>query len=203
MDRLLGVILFLPVPLVLLLFTRMPLGVGASLMLGAAITITHRLYARPFARSRAQHRCLWCGGAAGSGPSLEIQEPQGLSAWRACGAEHAARLARVLGWTAKRSTLLRLGILGTLAAFLVGAPLAAAGRLGPVGTAQAVTFFRLGIAATVLPLAFLAPRETAPPEMGIPRVPFPMHIQALIGTAAVLWLFRLIGLAWVVLALWT
>ena len=112
-------------------------------------------------------------------------------AWRACSC-----------WTAKRSTLLRLGILGTLGAFLVGAPLAAAGRLGPVGTAQTVALFRLGIAATVLPLAFLAPRAAVPPEAGIPQVPFPMHIQALIGTAAVLWLFRLVGLAWVVLALW-
>ena len=62
MDRLLGVLLFLPVPVVLLLFTRMPLGVGESLALGVAITITHRFYARPFARSRADRRCLWCGG---------------------------------------------------------------------------------------------------------------------------------------------
>ena len=202
MDRLLGVLLFLPVPVVLLLLTRMPLGVGESLALGVVITITHRFYARPFARSRADRRCLWCGGVASAGPRLEIQEPQGVTAWRACGDEHAARLARVLGWTAKRSTILRLGILGTLGAFLVGAPLAEAGRLGPVGTAQTVALFRLGIAATVLPLGFLAPRGAILPEAGIPQVPFPMHIQALIGTAAVLWLFRLVGLAWVALALW-
>ena len=85
--------------------------------------------------------------------------------------------------------------------FLVGAPLAAAGRLGSVSTAQIVSLFRLGIAATVLPLAFLAPRGTGHPEAGVPQVPFPVHIQALIGTAAVLWLFRLVGLAWVALAL--
>lgn len=30
------------------------------------------------------------------------------------------------------------------------------------------------------------------------RVPFPVHIQALIGTWAVLWLFRLVGLVWLV-----
>jgi hypothetical protein len=32
------------------------------------------------------------------------------------------------------------------------------------------------------------------------RSPFPLHIQALIGSWAVLWLFRLVGLAWLVLA---
>jgi hypothetical protein len=33
-------------------------------------------------------------------------------------------------------------------------------------------------------------------------VPFPVHIQALIGTWAVLWLFRIVGLAWLALATW-
>ena len=51
---------------------------------------------------------------------------------------------------------------------------------------------------TVLPLGFWSavPR---PPEAEA-RVPFPLHIQALIGTAWVLWLFRLVGLWWLVAA---
>jgi hypothetical protein len=202
MDRLLGLLLFLPVPLVLILFTRMPLGMGVSLALGVAIMVTHRLYARPFARSRAERRCLWCGGPATAGPRLQIQEPEGSTTWRACGEQHAAGLARVLHWTARHSTILRLGILGTLGVFLIGTPVAAAGRLWSVSTAHTVGLFRLGIAATVLPLAFLAPREVVPLQAEVARVPFPVHIQALIGTAAVLWLFRLVGLAWVALAFW-
>jgi len=52
-DRLLGILLFLPVPVVLVLFTRAPLGVGISLALGVGLMLTHRLYARPFALARA------------------------------------------------------------------------------------------------------------------------------------------------------
>ncbi len=46
-DRLLGLLLFLPVPLVLWLLTRQPLGTLASLAIGFALMATHRLYARP------------------------------------------------------------------------------------------------------------------------------------------------------------
>ena len=46
-DRLLGLLLFLPVPLVLWLFTRQALGTLGSLANGLALTATHRLYARP------------------------------------------------------------------------------------------------------------------------------------------------------------
>ena len=33
------------------------------------------------------------------------------------------------------------------------------------------------------------------------RPPFPVHIQALIGTWAVSWLFRVVGVAWLILAI--
>lgn len=51
----------------------------------------------------------------------------------------------------------------------------------------------------LLPLGWLGASRGRPP-LDRPRVPFPVHIQALIGTAAVLWLFRLIGIAWLALA---
>jgi hypothetical protein len=199
-DRLAGLLLFLPVPLVLFLFTRLPLGLAGSLGLGTALMVTHRLYARPFSLARAPRRCLWCGGPAGDGPSLAVDEPLGRTTWRACRPEHGTRLGRVLAWAEDHAVWLRVGILGTLLAFLPGAILAGTGRLGAATTADAVGFFRLGIAMTVLPLGFFAAaREAAPRERSKP--PFPLHIQALIGTWSVLWLFRLIGLAWLTLAL--
>jgi hypothetical protein len=199
-DRAAGVLLFLPVPIVLLLFTRMPLGPAASLGVGAALMLTHRLYARPFSLERGGRRCLWCGGGAGQGPELVVDEPPGTTTWRACSPGHASKLGRVLAWAERRGTWLRVGILGTLGAFLPGALLCSRGRLGAVTTADAVDFFRLGIAATVLPLGWLATgREAAPRERW--KSPFPLHIQALIGTRAVLWLFRVIGLVWLALAL--
>jgi hypothetical protein len=196
-DRLAGLGLFLPVPIVLWLFTWFPLGVGASLGVGVLLVLTHRLYARPFALARAERRCLWCGAAGPAGPVLEIEEPLGRTRWRACGSGHAEALSRVLGFAGRHAVALRAGILGTLAFFLPAALLAGASLLGPLTVLDATAFFRLGIAVTVLPLGWLSggtDRVSAAPV----RVPFPVHIQALIGTLAVLWLFRLVGLLWLV-----
>jgi len=219
-DRRAGVLLFLPVPLVLGLFTRQPLGPWASLGLGALLVLTHRLYARPFALSRAGRRCLWCGGPAGEGPGVEVDEPLGRTSWRACGAAHASALARTLGWAAERSRLLAFGILGTLALFLCSSVAAALGRPVWLEAADATAVFRLGIALTILPFGWLAPesrpahprglapegqtsgaRGLAPEIRPARRLPFPVHIQALLGTLWVVWLFRLVGLWWLVAAL--
>ena len=197
-DRLLGLLLFLPVPAVLWLFTRMPLGPVPSLALGVLLVVTHRFYARPFALGRAGARCLWCGGEAALGPALTAAEPLGTTEWRACGVEHHEALARVLAFAARHARPLQVGILGTLGAFLPGAFAAASARLGRVTTDDAVAFFRIGIAATVLPLGWLGER-LGRPGAEPPRVPFPLHIQALVGTRWVLWLFRLVGLAWLAL----
>ncbi len=198
-DRLLGLLLFLPVPLVLVLFTRAPLGVGVSLGLGVGLIATHRLYARPFALGRAGRRCLYCGASVSSAAPVRLIEPAGVTVWSAHHA-HAAILRRVFGWAERHRRRLLAGILGTLAVFLIATPLAAGRWLGPLTTADTVAFFRLGVALTVLPLGWLSARRG--PLVAEPRVPFPVHIQALIGTAAVLWLFRLIGLLWLAQGLW-
>jgi hypothetical protein len=192
-----GSLLFLPVPLVLLLFTRAPFGPLASLGLGVVVMLTHRLYARPWALARANQRCLWCTQAA-AGPELVVEEPFATTTWRACDTAHADSARRFLGWSSAHGSFLKAGILGTLAVFLVAALLAALDRLGPLGYADAVAFFRLGIAVTVLPLGWLGLRRA--PEPGPPRVPFPVHIQALVGSWTVMWLFRVVGAVWLVQA---
>jgi hypothetical protein len=198
MDRLLGVLLFLPVPAVLFLFTQAPLGPAASLVLGVAVMATHRSYARPFACARGDRRCLWCAGDAGAGPELIVEEPLGTTRWRACGEPHALRARRFLNWAGVHGRFVQVGILGTLLAFLVLGTVAAAAPAA-LPYADAVGLFRLGIAATVLPLALLGVRGTAGSERL--RTPFPVHIQALVGTATVVWLFRIVGLVWLTLAL--
>ena len=79
--RLAGLLLFLPVPLVLFLFTRAPLGVLPSLAAGVLLVLTHRLYARPWALARARARCLWCGADVSPGtssvPELVVEDPLG------------------------------------------------------------------------------------------------------------------------------
>jgi hypothetical protein len=198
-DRLTGFLLFLPVPIVLFLFTRAPLGIGWSLVLGVALMLSHRAYARPFALARASRRCLWCGRASRGGPDLVVEEPLGTTAWSTCGEPHRERARRFLAWASDHRRALQVAILGALAAFLAAAALVAAGVAGALTYPDAVNGFRLAIALTVLPLGLLALRAPASPDRPL-RTPFPLHIQALIGTAAVVWLFRLVGLAWLVLA---
>ena len=196
-DRLVGILLFLPVPVVLGLFTRAPVGVGESIGLGVLLMATHRLYARPFALSRADRRCLWCGGAAGDGPCVPLEEPSGPTIWRACGEPHRESLARVFGTADRWRWFLRAGILGALSLFLCGAFLATFGWLGPLTFADISAAFRLGASLTVLPFGGLAV-VLGPRTAGTIRVPFPVHIQALIGTAVILWLFRIVGVVWIV-----
>jgi hypothetical protein len=198
-TRLNGVLLFLPVPLVLFLFTRAPLGILRSLGIGIALMLTHRFYARPWALVRAHRRCLWCGAdAAATAPSaveLVIEEPLGRASWRACREAHARPVPAVLAWAAPRRRFLTFGILGTLAVFLAWA--AGSQFLAPLRLEydDAVAFFRLGIAACVLPLGWLSARSDAAPGEA-PRSPFPLHVPALVGLRTVLWLFRLVGLVW-------
>ena len=199
--RVAGVLLFLPVPLVLFLFTRAPLGALASLGVGVLLALTHRLYARPWALSRSPERCLWCGAsrapAAPTATELAIEEPAGRTVWHACREAHARPVRAVIEWAAQRRGFLRLGILGTLGVFLAWGTTAGLGRRGHPAFDDVVAFFRLGIAVTVLPLGWLAARaEPAPLEAS--RAPFPLHVPALIGLRWVLWLFRLIGLLWLV-----
>ena len=197
-SRATGILLFLPVPIVLWLFTRAPLGVPVSLGLGVVLMVTHRLYARPFALRHAQERCLWCGGGPGDGPQIEVRDPLGVVTWRACTPAHRDLVARLVTWADAHARALKVGILGTLALFLPMSLLADRGRLGPATYADAVAIFRLAIAASVLTLA-LRFRDALPAAVDRLRSPFPLHIQALIGSAAVLWLFRLVGVAWLLL----
>jgi hypothetical protein len=198
-HRFVGLLLFLPVPAVLALFTRQPLGPWPSLGLGVLLMLTHRLYARPFALAHREVRCLWCGRGAGTGPSLELREPPGTTSWRACSAAHEALALRTLGWAAAHRRFLVVGILGSLALFLALAAAAALGMSASVGMSDAVAAFRLGVALSVLPLGWLGPSRgpVATPERPLP---FPVHVQALVGTLWVAWLFRLVGLWWLAAA---
>lgn len=200
-PRLVGVLLFIPVPFVLFLFTRAPLGILPSLGVGVLLMLTHRLYARPWALARAQSRCLWCGAALppGAGSALlafAVEEPPGRTAWRACREDHARPLRSVLEWADRRRRLLAVGILGTLGVFLAWGLASGLGWLGRTTFDDAVAFFRLGIALTVLPLGWLAARTDPGESDGALRSPFPLHAPALVGLRAVLWLFRLVGLVW-------
>jgi hypothetical protein len=138
--------------------------------------------------------------AATDGPAFEVEEPFGMTTWRACGEAHGVRARRFLRWAGDHRRFIQIGILGSLGAFLVAGAVMAAGAASAERYPDAVNAFRLAIALTVLPLGLLATRGGAPDDEP-PRPPFPVHIQALIGTWAVSWLFRLVGAAWLILAI--
>ena len=186
--RLAGALLFLPVPLVLFLFTRAPFGVLPSLGIGIALVLTHRLYARPWALARARTRCLWCGvdiaATAPSAVALPIEDPLGRAGWCACREAHARAAAAVLAWANRRRDWLKLGVLGTLGVFLAWGLALGFHRQAGTSFEDAVAFFRLGVALSVLPLGWLATRAGSTP-IDPARAPFPMHVPALVG---LLWL---------------
>lgn len=193
LDRPWGLLLFLPVPFVLWCFTWRPFGTGISLILGLVSMLTHRIYARPFVRTRAGRRCLWCGRHAAEGPWLEIAEPGGVTAWRFCGDHHARHMKQTVDWAWRYRWLLRIGILGgLLALFMIGA---LSTIVPALSLDDGVCIFRLGVVAAVLPLGWGTLRHK-PTATGPLKSPFPLHIQALIGSLNVIWLFRVIGLIW-------
>lgn len=202
-DRFAGILLFLPVPLALLLLTRLPLGPLWSPVLAMAVVLSHRLYARPFALARARRRCLWCGGpVATAGLPQAVHEPGGETMWMTCDQDHSRRLATFFAWLQRYRQPIRIGVLGSLLLYLA---LSLPGWLGyptPWSPPDIAAAFQGGIAITVLPVGWLATSRKRYLGESTPRVPFPVHIQALIGSLAVVWLFRLVGLAWLAMALW-
>ncbi|NJN64503.1 MAG: hypothetical protein HC882_06210 [Acidobacteria bacterium] len=162
---------------------------------------SHRVYARPFALANADSRCLWTGLTIASGPRLDIEEPLGRTTWRCRGEHERVRVSNFLDLAARYRIVIRFGILGVLSSFLILAVIVDRGHLAPLQREDLVAYFRGAIALIVLPLGLFGPyaRARAP---GIVRAPFPVHIQALIGSAAVVWLFRIVGSIWLGLALW-
>jgi len=128
-GRLTGALLFFPVPVVLLLFVRAPLGLAASLALGIALMATHRAYARPWVASRASRRCLWCG-AGDQVERVAVADPLGTVPWSACPA-HTAPLLAFVGWAERRGPLLKAGILGSLLVLLATGAAVVADALPP------------------------------------------------------------------------
>ena len=196
-ERVAGLLVFLPIPFVLFLYTRNPWGVGLSMGVGLVLMVSHVAYARPYARFRAGKRCLWSGAPIREGIPVPVQDPLGRIDWIAQDPQAADRLARTLGWGRRNGMFLRIGVLGSLIGFLVLHPLVALERVPHVQTADTINFFRLGIATTVLPFGWLGPRSR-PDEADPLSFPSPMHIQALIGTRTMIWLFRIVGVAWLV-----
>jgi len=194
-----GLLLFLFIPLVLFLFVAHPAPIGASLAAGVALMAGHRFLARPYMRRALAAKCLWCnrvlGEAAGETDALEIHS--GGAVWTArCCPGHRTAAARFLAFLESWAWPLRLGIFLPLLLLLGALAATALGRTVPLGTATDLFRLIVGVTVNVAAWGYLGTRERAPA-----RIPFPLHNFTLLGIRTLLWVFRLVGIWWIAVAL--
>lgn len=193
-KRFQGALLFLAIPLVLVLYVRMPLGLVASVPAGIAIMVAHGFVARPFLARHVGARCFWCGrDLEGAGFDAAFVSRGAPVPARGCSDQHAANVvAFVRTLSAWRVALLVLVVVPVVF-YLVDALLAIV-RAAPVPLGIAATIFKTSIAAAVVALSFAWPlgRRMA----RAPATAVPAHNLFLLGIRNTLWVFRIVGVVW-------
>jgi hypothetical protein len=196
--QLLGVALFLFIPAVLFLFVVHPAPVAGSFALGAALMVGHRFLAGPYFRAIRETNCAWCHRAFGvarpPAHALDLAAGGETLALFACPA-HVEPTRRFFDFLDRARWPLRIGIalpLGLLVAALLAASFGHADDLEP-----ATELFRFAVGLTVQ-FAALGPWAGAPAPTA--TAAFPVHNVYLLGVRAILWIFRLVGLWWIVSA---
>src|SRR5579863_6777692 len=199
--QLLGVTLFLFIPLVLFLFVRHPDPLGLWLPVAVVLMIGHRFLARPYAARAVPIKCIWCNRVLPS--ALDAQSRTfDLTAGgvvlpvRAC-TDHLRPASQFFRFLWAGRLLFRLGIFVPLGLLLLSLGRGAAGY--PSWIPFATVLFQLIVAVTVNVIAvgpWLGEKVGSPSPL---PVPFPLHNFYLLGVRALLWLFRLIGLWWILL----
>lgn len=220
-----GLLLFLFIPAVLFLFVQHPRPLAGSFGLGVALMVGHRFLARPYMQRAAAAKCLWCnhtflageatvpivlqtgkaspepenGDGDGGGEVAATTAPTEIITARCC-VGHREPAARFFAWLGAIERPLKAGIflpllvlLLALAAASLGAPRALA------HLAQITASFQFLVGVTVQ-LAAIGPfvGQENRSENGPLRVPFPAHNFFLLGVRNLLWIFRLVGIWWIV-----
>jgi hypothetical protein len=199
-TRLAGALLFLFIPLVLVLYLRMPLGLPGSIGLGMVVMIAHPSIARPFMNRHLATRCFWCGrDLAGPGVPAHFRSRKETIEARACTDAHAERLIAFARTVTVSQLVVFLLIVLPVFAYLANALLTIAGYgVVPLDTARAA--FKIPIAVAVVTLSFAWPlgyRLTREPAIDVPA-----HNLSLLGVSPTLWVFRIVGALWLVQAAW-
>lgn len=192
--QILGILLFLFIPLVLFLFVRHPEPAGLSLAAGVILMVGHRRLARPYMRRALPWKCVWCNRVLpeGQGEVLELRAGAETLPARCC-TGHREPAARYFTFLHAWRWPLRTGIFVPLLALLVTLAAAAFGReIAPVPGVTALFQLVVGITVNLAAFGYLLVRERAPVE-----VPFPVHNFFLLGVRTLLWIFRLVGIWWI------
>lgn len=195
---LLGVALFLFIPVVLFLFVAHPEPVAASLAAGVVLMAGHRFVALPYFRAVRPTTCAWChrtfDAARPGAAAVELAMGGDTVSLLAC-ERHVEPTRRFFEFLDRFRWPLRLGIALPLVALLAALGAAAAGHTGLLE--RATETFRLVVGVTVH-VAALGPFAGRPARAA--TAAFPVHNFYLLGIRAILWIFRLVGVWWIVSA---
>ncbi len=195
---LLGVVLFLFIPVVLFLFVRHPEPIGLSLAAGVVLMVGHRRLARPYMTKVLPVKCVWCnripprGGDAGE--TLELQTGGGELLARCCPG-HREPAARYFTFLDRWRMVMRAGIFLPLLLLLAALAAAAFGREVPLPEVTALFQGVVGLTVNLAAFGYLAVTPRSPVA-----VPFPAHNFFLLGVRNLLWVFRIVGIWWMAVA---
>jgi len=196
--QLLGIALFLFIPLVLFLFVRHPEPIAVSLAAGVVLMVGHRFVARPYMEAVRMRKCLWCNGR----PRPQAERVTLLVGARGEGAgrelvaavcpQHREPAARFVAFLDRARLPLRLGIFVPLLLLLAALAAAASGERRWLDPTVALFQFVVGVTVNVAAFGYLAAKPVEPA-----RPPFPAHNFFLLGMRNLLWVFRLVGIWWI------
>jgi hypothetical protein len=197
--HILGVLLFLFIPLVLFLFLRFPFGILPSFVVAIVLMFGHRFLARPFMMANRLKRCLWCGRS--SRPrreiSIAVSKKSSLN-FEACLEACNSNSRRFFDFIDRNKLLLRAGIFLPLAWYVISMLLLGLGRLSfPIEWDRFI--FQFFIACTVVSISFLYKTGT---ESENPTFGFPIHNLFLLGIKNTLLVFRYVGIWWLAASLY-
>ena len=191
--HLLGILLFLFIPIVLFLFLRHPFGVLTSFAIAIAIMIIHRFVAIPFMNRFKNLRCLWCGRTS----RPRVKQPVGAIEFEFCQHNCITRAKRFFDFCSRYAPLFRAGIFIPLAWYVITMILTALNLIHfPEDWNHFIFQFFIAVTVVSISLLYRAGKET-----DTPTFPFPIHNLFLLGIQNTLIVFRLVGIWWIVVSL--
>ncbi len=197
-DHLHGLLLFLFIPAVLFLFVRHPEPIILSLISGVVLMIGHRRIARPYMLRVAPRICVWSHRrlCAADNTKLELEQ-RGQRQLAYVMPQHAASARRFFRFVYRFRGFLAPAIFGPLLMLLGSLFGSALGWLSGPTLATVTAAFQLiiGVTVNIAAWGFLLISD----QDGPLPVPFPLHNFFLLGISKLLWIFRLLGLAWIVM----
>lgn len=194
--HLLGVGLFLFIPLVLFLYVRYPLGILPSFVLGVLLMFSHRFVAVPFMNRYRASRCFWCGKTSPPRTTLAVRAGKLLD-FQFCVDTCLSLARRFFDFCSRYRFLFRIGIFLPLAWYVISMLLVALEKFDfPNDWNRFI--FQFFIAITVGSISFL---YRTGKEVEQPSFPFPIHNLFLLGAKNTLLVFRCVSIWWMVLSI--